>query len=397
MNKLFIAIAILAVLPAATAQDTRSTVQLDAQLLNTDPFPVQSGEKADIRIAIRNTGNTEAEDVTVNLKDRYPFRIAPDRQKEYNIGSITPGEKYYISTEVLVDEEASDGLNDFRVNLQNQDFSRTKDIPIETTSNQVNLNLAKIQSSPSNLKPDTDDAEITLEVANNGEKTAENVVLNIGLPYGFEPLSSVSTRQALGNIAPGEIKPATFRFDINDSAEKGVTSFPGNLSYGLNDSVEEGFKNADFELYLSGAPRYEIVNYESDLRVDSQGKIRITVENTGSVESESTRIRVLDSADLPFSYGSSSAFIGTIQPGQNGTAVFDVTTENGAAVKEYLLDFEVRGVKDTEVFVDDKTLRVNAAASGSSNGPSNALIAGIVALLVVGGAIVFLFRERLGL
>jgi hypothetical protein len=398
-KQILIALVILAAMPTAAAQTTGPSVQLEAQLLNTDPFPVQAGEDADVQIAIRNTGDSKAENVTVRLQDSFPFQVKPDRKQEYSIGSITPGEKYYISTDVLVAENAPDGQNNFKVVLENGDISVTKDVPIETTNNQVDFNLANLQTSPADLKPGTDNAELTVDVANNGEKTAENVVLDIELPFGLEPVSSLSTRHAMGNVQPGQVKSTTFRFDVNDSASKGRVDFPAAVSYGMNDSVQTQTEEIDFSIFLTGAPQYEVKNVESDLSIGRQGEVRIKVQNTGDVESESTRIRVLDNADLPFSYTSSSAFIGTLQPGQNGTAVFDVTVENSADAKDHLVDFETRGVNGQEVFVEDTTLRLGVQESANQSGGigNTGLAAAIGAFILVAGIVVFLFRDRLGL
>lgn len=111
----------------------------------------------------------------------------------------------------------------------------------------------------------------------------------------------------------------------------------------------------------------------------------------GDEESSSTRIRVLDSSDQPFSYDSSSQYIGTLEPNQSGTAVFEVKTDTDATAKEYLIDFEVRGVKGSEVFVEDST--VEASVSNGDEGFSPVLP--IIALLVILGLVGFIFRDRI--
>ncbi|MFB6147550.1 MAG: CARDB domain-containing protein, partial [Candidatus Nanohaloarchaea archaeon] len=140
-----------------------------------------------------------------------------------------------------------------------------------------------------------------------------------------------------------------------------------------------------------GRPQFRIMEVNSTLVTGGTGKIVLEVKNTGSVESGSTRVRVLDSSDLPFSFDSASRYVGTLQPGQTGTAVFTVTTEAGAVPKNYLLDFEVRGVKDTQVFVADRTIELEVGKGASSSTP---VVPVVAALLVLGGA-AYLFRDRL--
>ena len=374
---------------AATAQTAGATTNLNALLINTDPVPVQSGEDAEINFKIRNTGGTEAENVEVEIVDSFPFELKPDRQRNYSLGEVTPGQEYQISSEVLVADNAPDGMNDFKVRISYGDLSVVKNVPVQVQSQDIELNLANLKTTPTQLTPDTEDAKMTLEVVNNGEKTAENAVLNIDLPETFQATSSFSTRQALGNIAPGEVKTAEFTFDVEETAESGNVEIPAEISYSTDSSEATSriTEETGFNFYLAGKPQFEITDVEADLQAGAnQRELRLEVQNTGSEESSSTRIRVLDSSDLPFDYDSSSKYIGTLEPNQTGTAVFEVDTESSAEAKEYLIDFEIRGVKDTEVYVEDTTVQVGVENGEQESGSSLPLpLIAAVLVAVIGG------------
>lgn len=378
----------------AAAQTTQQTTNLNTVLINTDPVPVQSGEDAEIRFKLRNTGNAAAEDVEVTIQDSFPFRLKPDRRRIYELGTVNPGEEYYITTEVLVAEDAPDGQNNLEVEVSNgNDFTVTRDVRVSVQNSNVDLNLANLKTTPTSLMPDTEDNQLTVELVNNGEKTAENVVLNLDLPETFEKTSSFSSRQALGNIRPGQVKPATFTFDIGEEAYSGEVVIPTEVSYSSGNETGKVAKQLSFVTNVEGKPQFEVSNVSSSLRAGGSGQIEMKVTNTGAVESSSTRIRLLDSSDLPFSFDSSSQYIGTLNPGQSGTAVFEVTTDSDAVAKDYLLDFEVRGVKDTEVFVEDTTIKaeVSRAQQSSSAGVPLPIIG--VFLVLIGG--IYYFRDRL--
>ncbi|MFB6199365.1 MAG: COG1361 S-layer family protein [Candidatus Nanohaloarchaea archaeon] len=394
-RKLLITAFTLLFIGAAASQtfQTRSTVGFNAVLVQTDPVPVQSGEDAEITFKIRNTGSNAAENVKLRIQDSFPFELKPDRQRNYSLGKVLPGQEYYVTTEVLVAENAPDGQNEFKVEVSSDNgVSVTEKIPVTVQSQDIKLNLANLKTVPETLTADTENAKLTVEAVNNGEKTAENVVLDLGLPEGFEKTSSFSSRQALGNIAPGQAKPATFEFDITENASKGGKQIPVDLSYTTGDSNNEIVEEAGFELFLSGKPRFEIVGVNSSLKTGMEKNLMIKVRNTGSEKASSTRIRVLDSSDLPFDYASATRYIGTLKPGQTGTAVFRVSTEASAPAKSYLLDFEIRGVRDTRVYVEDKTVKV-----GVENGEENSspLPFVVVAVLAVIGAAAFYRREFL--
>ena len=389
-----LAITTLFAVTAATAQSGAST-NLNALLINTDPVPVQSGEDAEINFKVRNTGDRVAEEVQVEIVDSFPFELKPDRQRNYSLGDVKPGQEYQISSEVLVADNAPDGMNDFKVRISYGDFSVVKNIPVQVQSQDIELNLANLKTSPTQLTPDTEDAKMTLEVVNNGEKTAENAVLNIDLPESFQATSSFSTRQALGNIEPGQVKSAEFTFDVEETAESGDIEIPAEISYSTDSSEASSriTEETNFNFYLSGKPQFEVTGVEADLQAGAnQRELRLEVRNTGSEESSSTRVRVLDSSDLPFDYDSASKYIGTLEPNQTGTVVFQVDTDSSAEAKEYLLDFEIRGVKDTEVYVEDTTVSAEVS-SGSEESSTPVLPVAVVLILAAAGIYYWISRR----
>ncbi len=365
---------------AQTTQTDRSSTNLQASFINSDPVPLQSGESGDITFKLMNRGDSVAEDVEVELVDNYPFEIKPDRQTSYSLGDLTRGQEYQIHTEVMVADDAPDGSNDFKFRIIHGDTNITRNIPVEVQSRDIELNVANLRTEPRTLMPDTKDAFLSVDVVNNGEKTAENVVMNLDLPEHFERTSSFSTRQALGNVQAGEVKTAEFRFDVEEDAPAGETSITGDITYSADDSTTELKEEVDFNLHISGKPQFRITDVESQLETDSTEELRLTVENRGEEKSSATRVRVLESSDQPFSYSSSNTHVGTLEPGETGQAVFEVETEPEAAIKDYLIDFEIRGVKDTEVFVEDKTTTVNIEDGETGNIPVP--ITGIILLLL---------------
>jgi len=369
-----------------------STSNLGMSVVNTDPFPLQSGEQGDIRLQIVNSGSSSAQSVRVELLDNYPFEVKEDRKTSYEFGEMIQGQEYQISTEVLVSEDAPDGSNTFKARVVTENLNRTLEIPVEVQSQDIELNLANLQTQPQQLMPDTDNNQINIDLVNNGEKTAENVVLNLNTPGFFEQTSSFSTRKALGNIQAGERKTASFNLDINETAPSGMTELETVTTYSADDSTAEIEQSNSFNLNIEGKPQFSVSRVESNLRSGSTGNLRLEVENTGNVQSSSTRIRIMDSSDQPFDYDSSSKYIGTLEPGQTGEAVFEVDVEPDADIKNYLLDFETRGVKDTEVFVEDSTVEVEVE-NGSSEDESIPLplVIGAAAVLVV----LIVFRNKI--
>lgn len=386
-------ILITALFAVTTAAQTTQglTTNINANLISTDPVPLQSGEQGDLSFKIRNSGGTEAQNVKVELVDNYPFQIKQDRKKSYEFGEMSPGQEYQISTEVVVADDAPDGSNDFKARIISGQLNRTVNIPVEVQSNDIELNLANLATQPDQLMPDTENNKLSIDLVNNGEKKAENVVLNLETPEFFEQTSSFSTRKSLGNINPGERKTAAFNLGINESAPAGMAQLQTVTTYSADDSTNSIEETEDFSVNIEGKPQFEIESVESDLRTGKTEQLSLKVRNTGEEKSSSTRIRVMDSSDQPFTYDSSNQYIGTLQPGQTGEAAFEVETDTDAEVKKYLIDFQVRGVKGTEVFVEDETVE-----AGVQNGPENNGSPLLPVLVVLGlvAAILFVFRDR---
>ena len=381
-----------AFLGAASAQSYGSSTNIETTLVNTDPDTLQSGEQGDILFKVWNTGDIAADNVRVKLLDNYPFQVKEGRKTDYSFGKMVPNQEYQVSTEVVVAEDAPDGANMFKFRILSGDMNRTKEIPVEVQSEDIELKIANLQTQPQQLMPDTDNNQLSIDLVNYGEKEAESVVLEIETPEYFERKSSFSTRKSLGTIAGGEKASAKFNFDIDKQAPSGMTDFQAKLSYSAEDSDEEIENKENFQVYLEGKPQFEITDVESKLQTGATNQLSLTVKNTGTKKSSSTRIRVMDSSDQPFTYDSSSQYIGTLEPGQSGEAVFEVETDSSSEAKDYLIDFEVRGVKDTEVFVEDETVSASVSKTNQGSDSSLPLVAGLIVLTAAG---IYFLRDRL--
>lgn len=379
--------------PAATQQGP--TVQLEATTLNWDPAPLQSGEDGRITFKITNTGNTQAENVQVNIpQEQFPFTPKPGEKTNYTLGTITPGQEYYITVEVLIDEEARDGENQLKATTQTKKLQITHEIPTTVQSNDIEINLANLQTTPSTLQPDTDNNQLTLDIVNNGEKPAENVQIQLDLPETFKERSSFSTRQSLGTIQDGETKKAQFNFDIEEQANEGNQEIQSTITYSASDDTTEVEQKETFQTYISGKPQYETTIENSELIQGQKGTITLNVTNVGSEDSESTRVRVLDNSDLPFDFTSSNKYLGTLNQGQTGQVQFTPDIEADAPIKKYMLDFEIRGVQKPETFLDQQVQQLQVNQNSSQETSNLYLPLGVGALLIAVIAALVIYKGK---
>ncbi|MDY6777299.1 MAG: NEW3 domain-containing protein, partial [Candidatus Nanohaloarchaea archaeon] len=358
-----LAFTVFAVLVLPQAAAVPNATKLDPVLIQTDPFPAEAGEDLDVQFKVRNTGTFPLRNVTIEVLDTYPFTVLPDARDRFRLGTVRASgwNEYFLSTEVRVAPDASDGRQELQLRITTGNGTResvVKAIPIQVASTAPALSIANLQTKPSTLLPDTEDNSIRLSIVNNGDETAESVHARIKLPEGFTPVNALSTTASLGSLQPGMTRPVSFSFDIADTVESGIHVLPVQVNYTESEGGKEHRIMRRIQIAVSGRPQFRLVNITSSLSTGSRGRIRLTVRNVGGKTSESTRVRVLENSDLPVSFESSNRLVGTLQPGMTGTVVFTPTVEKDAIAQEYILDFEVRGVEGTSVFVEDVTGRI---------------------------------------
>lgn len=368
----------------AVAQQSNN-VPLDTAVMNWDPNPLEAGEDGRITFRVENVGDRDAENVKVEIpEDQFPFTPEPGERTVYDLGTVTPSQPYFITVDVLISDEARDGANSFQVKTIGDRANVTRNMDVTVSSDDIDLNLANLQTNPSSLKPDTDNNQLSLDIVNNGDKAAESVEVMLDFPEVFEERSSFSTRQSLGTLQPGSFETANFNFDISEDASEGLQQVDTSVRYTGSDETQTRTMSERFEMYLSGKPQYTTSIDQQSLSQGTEGSLTINVTNTGNEDSESTRVRVLDNSDLPFDFESSNKFVGTLEPGQIGQVRFMPDVETDAAVKNYMLDFEVRGVQDSETFVETQVQQLEVSETQSEMDLG-------IEVLAVGGAIIAVF------
>lgn len=368
---------------------TAESINMQAISITTDPAPLEAGEDADLDFKIRNTGTGVAEDITITINDSYPFTVKPGRDRTRTTGNIQPLSEYYVSTEILVADDAPNGVNTLPITIGNDEFTTTKELRLDVEQDTADLQLANIKTTPSRLTPDMDDVTLSFDVINQGETDAENTVMNIALPAGFQDISTFSTRDALGTIQPGEQKTASFTVDITETARSGDIDLPITVRYGESDAQYE--VEDELTLYLAGRPNLRLTDAQGDLVAGETNTLRLNITNKGREEAEAARVRAVEASDLPLEFESASEYLGTVEPGVNTTAVFDVTVDSDAPAKQYLLDFQLRGVNDETVYVNELTLPQDVGENNEeSTAPWTYILIG--GALLIGAGAYYMYR-----
>jgi len=404
MKELIIAgLLTLLLIGSASAQTTPELIQT---FLNQDPDPSEPGKYVELRWKIDKIGNAKIRDIKYTLEVEYPFYFDESDTPERNLGDwegFSDEDQFFILFYKV--RVAPDAIEDtykikLKSNTNSNDFWVTREYDVRVGDKErPDFIIGQITTSPSKLASDLDEAELSVEIANIGDGTAENVVVELKLPEGFTPSYSYSDREALGTIMAGTSKVATFHVDIDEDVAGGVHEANMYISYKEADDDDNELKNRviTIDLPLKDKPMFKIDEVKIIPEVVYPGteiEMHLKIKNTGGEEAESVSIRLFKDSAQQLSLIEKSDFIGKLKAGEIGEAILKIDIEEDAAPKTYILDLEIRAVDNDEVLIQEKTVSfdVQAAETGGS-GMTGEIIAGlstttlavfVVILLVVG-------------
>ena len=388
--------------------DSNDFAYLDITLLNQDPDPAEQGEYVDLRWKIVKNGGEVMEDITFNLELEYPFFFDKIDDAEKKIGSwkgYSDDEEYYIlHYKVRVDDEALEDVYDVNLKITHDvdGLYTTRDFEVEVgDKTEPEFVLGTLVTSPIKLLADTDENQLQVTLENIGDEDAETVRMELELPEGFTPTYGYSTRANLGTIDAGSSEIGTFYVDLDETISQG--EYEGMISIHYKEANDDDNEYRIVKLPLSipvnGKPMFSIESVKTipeKVREGNNVKLLLTVKNTGTKEAESVSIRAFKESSQPFEFEEKSDFIGKLKPGETGEAVIKFKVDQGANVKTYLLDLEVRSIFNNEVLTENEVIPIKVQ-NGEEKGffdNTIVIILLVVAVLFVGGLGIYYFTKK---
>lgn len=393
---------------------------LRIDMLRYDPYPAEAGSYFTLYLKVENTGIGDAENVECELVTGYPFYLDPDGNPVRSIG-ILPGMDYAIfEYEIRVDPNPVEGNNDLDIRCStmglDNEVTITETLSVNVESKNPEFAVGSIRSLPEELKADTEDIKLTVEVQNIGEGEAKLTTAKLSLPEGFSPSDSYSDMSNLGKIEMGSSGEAVFYIDVEEGVEPGIHVADLVLRYKDDNNAKNDYRVQKLELELPVKPspmllveeikagvstasegftgyivRGDSVVNPSSITQGGIGELRIMVRNDGSEDAESVSVKVIKDSSLPFEFGEVYDFIGNLKPGQSSDAVFTFTTDRDAVLKKYLVDIEIRYVEDTDVKTVTDTIPLEVAITASD---SVEIYFAIIAIIIVAGGILVWKRKK---
>lgn len=193
-----------------------------------------------------------------------------------------------------------------------------------------------ISSSDNTGLYENSEGQINLQVKNTGDENAEDVTIEM---VDSQNIKSSTNMVNLGTLEAGEESESGFQVSVSDINSEGDYSVGFKMRYEGNNGKTKYTDTEYASVSVTEGPSYDIETKESELYVNSLGRVEVEVKNTGDSDIEEARVNL--QPEEPFSPVSSSSWIGNLETEESTTAVFKLDVSDRAVAQSYPLDFVV--------------------------------------------------------
>ncbi len=305
--------------------------------LVTENAPVYPGDTIYVYIPIMNTGFGQQvqNNVSVRLEpaDNASANAVTILDNVYSLGTVQYwGDEQTAQFMIHVNPNAVEGDYYFNVYLtyQGQQIHSNIPAPIVTTEykNQILTITGRpvvvlLNSSLGMVSPMSENME-TITFKNTGSGTVENVVAELnpaGTNGSTNPRFSIlggGNKFFLGNLKPGDEAEITFDLAVDITATPGVYNLPVKIT-GQNNYLSNNFVG----LVVAGTTDFEL-SYQETL-----GSFSLNIANVGVNPASAVTVSLPSQRNYTI-LGSSSSVVGSLNPGDYTSAIFQLTQKPGA-------------------------------------------------------------------
>jgi len=189
--------------------------------------------------------------------------------------------------------------------------------------------------------------------------TARGVVVEVESESA--PIEINTGAVGVGNVPTGTSQVPPLDITIREDAEPGTYRVPVSISYDSTRSVDYdsfGPEYSDFNrdvtryvtIQVRNQSRFEVVSTNTTAQIGDRGTLSVEIENVGSRAARGASVTATSRSDeLSFGTGSesSTANVGTWEPGERRTVEYTVEMTDDATLREYTLDINTN-YRDTD-------------------------------------------------
>jgi hypothetical protein len=283
-----------------------------------------------------------------------PFQIEDDDNVK-----IIPfiSERTYVPINMSVDDSASSQIYQVLINTSandayNNGYSSASYLPIKLEFPDE-VTLGQVTSSPQNLKRDTKNNIINVEIANQGKDEIENVETQLVVEAsGFSPTFFRSDFDFIGVVGAKDRKTAQFKLDVDEEVESGT--YQGTVYLTYYHLGEQ--RNASFPVSMNVQKLpYFAINQTTNER-NENNEITFYVTNLGD---ECTSVEVTGlTKNLPITWKQNTDKAAKLGEGETKEFKLELKFNELATSKEYGIPVSIRCVYNQEPVIQEEEISV---------------------------------------
>ncbi|MFO7711135.1 MAG: hypothetical protein R6V53_05210 [Candidatus Woesearchaeota archaeon] len=364
----------------------------DVQLLNTDPYPLESGEFGKLRVKLLDSNYYEDRDfdtstASITFIDSEALKLVDEssRTKTFTLKGKHSEDFYQlIEYDVLVGNVPEGSVEiAFRVN------GNTEYVTIPIEDDNASFDIGNIQSLPKHLYPDTEDVKLEIQIANIGDKDAENVVASI-TSDALESASSFSARYGIGTIEESDTGTAIFYVDVPD-IDPGTKELDMHISYKEGDAIRE--KSFSIPFVVLGKPDFSVETIHNEkVKQGESSYLKLNITNTGRHEAEEVAVDVIKDSNVLIEFERYVDFVGELQPGESGEVYLPFTASKDASIKENPVELSIRYIFNDQVHSESARQLITVEKRNQTVFENKTMMGIIVALVILASVIYHVMR-----
>src|SRR3989344_6991810 len=328
------------------------SANIEVEGISFDPAIIAAGDEVDITVNFRDlvspgsSSNIEANEPEYSLNvflepsDTISEKHITilDAEGDSNIGHLFALGVWKKTFRVKVNNDAVPANYELKLRFQYEKNGVPEDaflvhkfvLPVKHEG--IVLGIANIVTDPSAIRPGDDFVEITTYIENSGSKSAKSIEAKLLIPDGLEHSYSDNNRKWVGSLSPNGSKQVSFVINIDENADSGQYTLELELDY--EDLDNNGYtKKLSFPLLVKERPNIEVVDVKGDGKAGSKITLEVTLKNIGTEDAEAVDARIIKQSSQPFSFDLRSNYVGELQVGETGKAVFTVKIDREAEKK----------------------------------------------------------------
>lgn len=389
--KRLIGILIVLITVSGLASAQGASTNLEMEVMQTEPAPLQSGEYADVWVRVTNTGDAEAQNPYFEVVDEFPFQ-ATDKKTWSPRGGLQQGESYDMRVQIKVNENAVFGENNLKIrkSSDNETFI-TESIPLEVRTDDRSLIVSELDF-PERVEPGSS-SEMILTLENQANSNFRNIDVSLkveGLPIAPRETS----RKRISSIGPEDSERVSFTLDVDVDAENELYQLPIEITY-QNQAGQEFTVTETTGVNVGGYPNIDVAIDESDIRSAGRGTVTLRILNRGEGQARFAEVSLKESDQYEI-LSQDSIYLGTMIADDYQTAEFDLYIEEGETLEmPVTVDYRTGSGDKSENFTVERELysasELRRYGAGEGGIPWFTLI---ILLGIIGGGVYYWRRKR---